>query len=191
MREWWDGSDAAIRITYRSICTLLARQVIRRPLEETGPQLCWLHDVTENPLKAIYGADVVTRDRMNLKSFVCGVLSNQVGDLLIEMLRLSRKHSRFSWVQDTMPHFDTITSRNRLSEEVGWIQQIYPQGSREEVVTKLRLIFPFLPTYPRLPLCTRLRLLSCPQYRHTLSRSPCLNPLPGMMVNSACEILFP
>ena len=153
MRAWWDDSNAAIRITSRSICALLARQVIRIPLEEAGPQLCWLHDITGEAPKAIYDADVVTRDRMNLKSFVYGVLSSPVGDLPIEdaasfketlaILLDARYDAHFD------ANFDTITSRNRLAEEVRWIQQNHPQGSRE-VVAKLRSIFPFLPAYPRL-----------------------------------------
>jgi Family of unknown function (DUF6535) len=151
MRDLWDDSDTAIRFTSRSICALLAKQVVRGALEE--PQLRWLHDVTGEAPKAIYDADVVTRDRINLKSFVYGVLSSPVGDLPIEDAASFKEtlaillDARYDAHFDT--NFDTITSRNRLSEEVGWIQQNHPQGSRE-VVAKLRSIFPFLPAYPRL-----------------------------------------
>ena len=153
MRALWDDNDSAIRITSRSICALLARKVVRKPLEEAQPWLCWLHDVTGEAPKAIHDADVVTRDRMNFKSFVYGVLSNQAGDLPIEDDASFREtlaillDARYDAHFDT--NFDTIISRNRLCEEVGWMQQSYPQGSRE-VVAKLRSIFPFLPAYPLL-----------------------------------------
>ena len=81
MRAWLDSSDTAIRLTSRSICALLAKQVVREEwLEE--PQLRWLQEVTGS--RAVYGANADTRNRMNLKSFVYGVLSNQVGDLPTE-----------------------------------------------------------------------------------------------------------
>jgi len=153
MRALWDDSDASIRITSRSICALLARQMIRRPPEEAcEPQLCWLRDVTGEAPKAICDADIATRDRMNLKSFVYGVLSNHAGDLSIEDAASFKEtlaallDARYDAHYDT--NFDAIASRNRLSEEVGWIQQNHPQGGRE-VVAKLRSIFPFLPAYPR------------------------------------------
>jgi hypothetical protein len=77
---------------------------------------------------------------MDLKSFVSGVLSGQVGDLATENANLldvkKDDHS------DTF--FDTINSRNRHSREVGWILWDDPQDSRD-VVDKLRTMFPFLP----------------------------------------------
>ena len=52
MRALWEDADAAVRFTSRSICALLAKKVVREPLEE--PQLRWLHDVTgENRMKYI------------------------------------------------------------------------------------------------------------------------------------------
>jgi hypothetical protein len=146
MQTSWNNSDTAIRLTSRSICALLARQVFRGSLEEQ--QLRWLHGVTGEPSGAIYNADDDTKNHMNLKSFVYGVLSRQVGDLppedsmsfkeTLAILLDVRKDAHF----DT--NFDTINSRNLLSQEVGWIFEDAPQGSRE-VVNKLRSIFPFLP----------------------------------------------
>jgi hypothetical protein len=87
---------------------------------------------------------------MNLKSFVYGVLSGQVGDLppgnamsfnlkeILAILLDVRKDAHF----DT--NFDMVNSQYRITQEVGWIIQDDPQGSRE-VVDKLRSIFPFLP----------------------------------------------
>jgi hypothetical protein len=146
MQSLWDDSDTAIRFTSRSICALLARQVLRGSLEEQ--QLRWLNEVTGEPSGAICNADDDTKNHSNLKSFVYGVLSSQVGDLppedsmsfkeTLAILLDVRKDAHF----DT--NFDTIDSQNRLSQEVGWIFQDAPQGSRE-VVNKLRSIFPFLP----------------------------------------------
>src|SRR6266849_2196962 len=80
MRTLWADSDAAIRVASRSICALIARRVCRRnwPAEE---ELRWLQEVTGDASHDIFNADIETRDRMNFKSYVYGVLSNQMGDL--------------------------------------------------------------------------------------------------------------
>jgi hypothetical protein len=147
MRELWDDSDMAIRVTSRSICALLARKVIREGrLEEA--QLRWLQDVTREASNAIYNASTVNRDQINLKSFVYGVLSNQVGDLPTEDA-MSFKETLVILLDAR----DDSSFQSHLSEEVGlWIQQDDdPRGSHEpvqEVVDKLRSMFPFLPTDP-------------------------------------------
>ncbi|KAI0252544.1 hypothetical protein BJV78DRAFT_342802 [Lactifluus subvellereus] len=82
MRELWADSDPAIRVTARSICALLARRFLRRyPL--TDSVLAWLHDVMGIPSNIIFDSfyDRAAVDRMNIDSFVHGVLSNQSGDL--------------------------------------------------------------------------------------------------------------
>jgi hypothetical protein len=152
MRELWDDSDTAIRVPSRSICALLARQVVREPLE--GPQLSWLHDVTGESRNAIRNAGIVTRDRMNLKSFVYGVLSNQVGDLPTEDATSFKKTLVILLDARNESHdADSDTKfQRRLSGEVVWIQQHDPQGSAE-VVGKLRSMFLFNmllpgPAYP-------------------------------------------
>ena len=148
MQALWNDSDTSIRFTSRSICALLARQVLRGSLEEQ--QLRWLHGVTGEPSGAIYNANDDMKVHMNLKSFVYGVLSGQVGDLppgdamsfnlkeILAILLDVRKDAHF----DT--NFDMVNSQYRITQEVGWIIQDDPQGSRE-VVDKLRSIFPFLP----------------------------------------------
>jgi hypothetical protein len=78
---------------------------------------------------------------MILKSFLYGVFSNQVDDLPTEYF-METIAILFDVRNDA--YFDTINSRNRLSEEVGWIQQQDPHGSRG-IVGKLCSIFPFLP----------------------------------------------
>src|SRR6266478_2658108 len=149
IRALLDNDDADIRVASHSICALVAKQVIREPLEE--PQLRWLQEVTGETSNTIYNASIVARDRMNFKAFVYGVLSNQAGDLPIVSFKetlailLDVRTDR-----GTDIHFDMITSRNRLSEEVRWLQQGDPQRSNA-VVGRLRSesMFPFLP--PPLP----------------------------------------
>jgi hypothetical protein len=43
MQYLWEDENTAVRVTSRSICALLAKQVVRNPLR--GPQLRWLGDV--------------------------------------------------------------------------------------------------------------------------------------------------
>jgi hypothetical protein len=140
MRELWGHGDTAICLTSRSICALVARQVVREPLGE--PQLRWLHNVTGEASNLIFNADIVKRDHMNLKSFVYGVLSNQVGDLATHTTSFKETLAILLGAGNCA-HF-----QSRLAEEAGpWIQQDGgPQGSHE-VVDKLRSMFPFLPAY--------------------------------------------
>jgi hypothetical protein len=145
MQEFWGDSDTAICVTSRSICALVARQVIREPTLE-GPQLQWLQEVTGKASNTIYTADTATRDHMNLKSFVYGVLSNRVGDLPTEVATSFKETLATLLDVGNYADFDTNFQR-RLSEEIGWIQQDDPQGS-DEVVDKLRSIFPFLRRAP-------------------------------------------
>jgi Family of unknown function (DUF6535) len=149
MRTLWDDNDTAIRITSRSICALIARRVGRREwLEEGGEELRWLQDVTGEASHEILNADVEMRDRMNFKSFVYGVLSNQVGDLPTEDATSFRETLAILLDSRTDPHFDLLSSQDQLSEEVRRIYQDDPQGSRE-VVHRLLSMFPFI--HPPLP----------------------------------------
>jgi uncharacterized protein DUF6535 len=142
MRTLWDDSDTSIRVTSRSICALVARQVIREPLEE--PQLRWLQEVTGETSHAMLNADVDMRDHINLKSFVYGVLSNQLVDLPNGDATSFKETLAILLDVRGDVHFDTDISRNRLSEEVLRIQQDDPPGSYQ-VVNRLCSIFPFLP----------------------------------------------
>jgi hypothetical protein len=140
MRTLWEDVDDAIRFSSRSICALLAKQVVRGTLEE--PQLRWLHDVTREAPRAIYDANMATRDRMNLKSFVYGVFSHQVGDPPAESFK-----ETLAILLDVKTDSDADSEanfRSRFTEEVGWIQQQDRQDSRR-IVDRLRSMFPFLP----------------------------------------------
>jgi hypothetical protein len=145
MRAWLDSSDTPIRVASRSICALLAKQLIREQwLEE--PQLRWLQEVTG--WRAIYSANSETKNHMNLKSFVNGVLSNQEGNLPTEDLKTFKETLAILLDVGSDAHFaeTDIQSRQRLSEEVGWIHHDNPEGSGD-VVDKLRAMFPFLPEH--------------------------------------------
>jgi hypothetical protein len=142
MQDFWDDSDTAIRFNSRSICALVAKQVFREALDE--PQIRWLHEVTKEQGR-IDDSTLVERDRMNLKSFLYGVFSKRVEDLPIE----SFKDTLAILLDVGNDDFGT-NFRNRLTEEVGWIQQQDPQGSRE-IVDRLCLMFHFLPRPRPLP----------------------------------------
>jgi len=83
MRALWADTDPAIRLVSRSICALLARHLLLRPNGREEPELDWLKEVVGSPPNAgdNYFDDIVTVDRMNLKSFVYGVLSIQTDKL--------------------------------------------------------------------------------------------------------------
>ena len=135
MKTLWEDSDAAIRFTSRSICALLAKQVIRGAIED--PQLHWLHDVTGETPRAIHEANMRMLDWMNLESFVYGVYdppTEPFKETLAILLDVK-----------TDANFDA-NLRSRFTEEVGWIQQEGRQDSRG-IADKLRSIFPriFLP----------------------------------------------
>ncbi len=77
MQSLWGDMDNSIRITSRSICALVARQVVRKQRLE-GEDLHWLQEVTGESSDSILEADVTARDQMNFKSFVNGALPNHV-----------------------------------------------------------------------------------------------------------------
>ena len=142
MRAWLDSSDTAIRVASRSICALLAKQVLREEWFEEQ-QLRWLQEVTES--RAVYSADPETKNRLIFKSFVRGVLSNQEGDLPTEDAASFEETLAILLDVGDDAHFDT-GFQIRLSEEVGWMHWDDPEGSGD-VVDKLRAMFPFLPEH--------------------------------------------
>ena len=143
MRALWNDADAAVRVTSRSICALLAKKVVRGSLEE--PQLRWVNAVFGETPMAIYDASVVTRDRMNLKSFVYGVLYNRVDDLPTEDAVSFKETLGILFNMESDAQFDTPAFQTRLSGEVERIQQSEGTPGSREVVDKLRSMFPFLP----------------------------------------------
>ena len=145
MRPLWNDSDTSIRVTSRCICALLAKKVLGEALDQL--QLYWLQEVTGEASNHIYRADPVTRDRMNLKSFVNGILPDHVGNLPTEDATSFKETLalllNIDIITDSDAHFDTTTSQNRLSVEVQRMQDDDSPGSHE-AVDKLRSMFPFL-----------------------------------------------
>ena len=143
MRAWLGSSDTAIRVTSRSICALLAKQVIREEwLEE--PQRRWLQEVTGS--RVIHSASPETKNHLNFKSFVHGVLSNQEGNLPTEDETSFKKTLVIILDVGNYADLDAVFQKQRLSEEVGWMHWDDPEGCGD-VVNKLRAMFPFLPEH--------------------------------------------
>lgn len=163
MRTLWEDSDTSIRVTSRSICALIARQVARKGwLEEE--ELRWLQDVAGEPSHEILNADVETRYWMNFRSFVYGVLS--MGDLPTEDATSFTETLAILLDVETDPHFDLPFSQNRLSEEVRRIQQDNPQDSHD-VVGRSLLMFPFIHPPSPVPVTQPVTLLPLPTNTQT------------------------
>jgi hypothetical protein len=148
MQPLWDDGDPATRVASRSICALLAKQVVRAPRPE-AQLLRWLEDVTGETPTVIFDDGTVGLGRTNIKSFVYGVLQvskRRVGNLPTEVATSFKETLAILLDVVNDAHFDTNFER-RLSEEVEWLQQHDPQGSRE-AVDRLRPMFPFLPENP-------------------------------------------
>ena len=138
MRDFWDDDDTAIRFTSRSICALLAKKVLKEALDVA--QIRWLNEVTRE--QGLVYDSPIERDRKNLKSFLYGVFSKQVEGPPVE----SFKDTLAILLDVGDDDFET-NFRNRLTEEVVWIRQQDPQGSRE-ILDQLRLMFRYLPPPP-------------------------------------------
>ena len=145
MRSLWGDADDSIRITSRSICALVARQVVRnQPLKRED--LHWLQEVTGESSNSIL--DVPAWNQMNFKSFVNGALPNHVShyDLSTEDAAIFKETLAIllGVATDGEDQFTTPDLETRLSEEVRRIQQNDRQGGFE-VNSRLRLVFPSLP----------------------------------------------
>ena len=135
----WADSDVGIRITSRSICALLARCILRGG-RFSGPDLGWLQDVTGEPSNTIFNPDIITRDHMNLKAFVYGLLSGQEGDLPTEHATSFTETLAILMDAGTQPPFDRLKFEEELSSLIDRTQHDSTEGS-EVVVGKLRRMF--------------------------------------------------
>ena len=149
MRALWHDGDTTIRIISRSICALIAKQMFTIQLEE--PVLRWLQEVTGETSNRIFNAEIVTRNRINLRSFVYGVLSSQADHLSTEDELCFKETLAILLDVRTDPDFDLPSSQSRLSAEVRQICQDDPQGSRD-VVNRLLSMFPFIPPPSPVPI---------------------------------------
>jgi hypothetical protein len=142
MRAMWADSDVGVRIISRSICALLARRLLNRQQqpELLGPELVWLQDVTGEPPNTIFNADDATRDRINLKAFVYGLLSGQEGELPREHAISFTETLAILMNAGIKGPFDRNKFQGQLSD---LIEQDTTAGSGE-IADKLRQIFKYV-----------------------------------------------
>ncbi|KAF8495920.1 hypothetical protein F5888DRAFT_1707467 [Russula emetica] len=147
MRSLWGDMDGSIRITSRSICALVARQVIRKQRLK-GEVLSWLQEVIGESSNSILEADVTMLDQMNFKSFVNGVLPDYMWHHDFSTEDAASFNETLAILlgvrADGHDYFTTPDWQTRLSEEVGRIRRYDRQGG-SVVFDKLRLVFPSLP----------------------------------------------
>ena len=139
MRAMWADADTAIRVTSRSICALLARCLMRRGQLE-GPELAWLEFVTGEPSNTIFKSlgDNPTLERMNLKSFVYGVLSPHMGELSTEHAASFERTLAILMGALTQTDLDRTALRTGLQN---LIQQMEDAGDHDSIaVSALRQI---------------------------------------------------
>ena len=144
MQELWGDSDTAIRVTSRSICALLAKKFVRVSERLDVSQQLWLHAVTKEATHRILDADFDSRDRMNIKSFVYGVLSNYEGDFSTEDANSFKKTLGILLDAGADANFNMYHVQNLVFNQVClWTDVSEREGTRN-VVHKLHTIFPFL-----------------------------------------------
>ncbi|KAN0118870.1 hypothetical protein V8E52_004642 [Russula decolorans] len=144
MRSLRGDINLSIRITSRSICALVARQVVRKqPLK--GALLSWLQEVTGESSMSILEANLTELDQMIFKYFVIGALSNYVPSRDLSTGYATSLNETLAILLgvriDRHDYFATHDWQIRLSSEVGRIQR----RDRQEVFNKLLLVFPSLP----------------------------------------------
>jgi hypothetical protein len=130
MRTLWADGDPSIRLVSRSICALLARQLLRRHRLEQS-ELAWLQDVTGESSNTIFNSlgDLPTVDHINLDAYVYGVLSCQTDDLPVKQA---------TFFAETVTIL-TSTGSVRIS---GLLRRANDQNNRlREVAEQLRRIY--------------------------------------------------
>jgi hypothetical protein len=147
MPAMWNDGDPAIRLASRSICALLARcHIHKEQLNDT--ELDWLQDVTGVPSDKIYmshpdAADAL--DLANLKYFVYGVLSPQVGDIPTE--HTASFERTLAILTGASPQADTDSYRAHLRTRlVTLIEEMEASSDHNSIaVGKLRQIYDSIP----------------------------------------------
>ena len=96
-----------------------------------GPELTWLQGVTGQPSNTIYNClgDRDTLDRMNLKSFVYGVLSPQTGELSTEHAASFTTTLATLMGAGTQAPFDLPIFSTGLVNLIGWMEDDGNGGS--------------------------------------------------------------
>ena len=134
MRALWNDDDKSIRITSCSIRALVAKRVVRSPLR--WPQLRNLHWLQE-VIGDAPDTDTDTCERMNLKSFIDGVLPDHVPTEDVMTFK-----DTLAILLDVQPD-DNFGFQSRLSAEIQRMREGNSAFS-DDVVDKLRSMFPFL-----------------------------------------------
>jgi hypothetical protein len=139
MHKLWDDDDPAIRLTSRSICALLARLFLKHDgpkISQSSPD--WLEDIIGKAPSTTTDGLPMDRMRMNLESFVYGVLSNQENGLLEPKHAASFAETLGILMNAGRP---TALDREIFEEElfslVKWAKNDERQG-RDKVVAGLR-----------------------------------------------------
>lgn len=141
MRALWAEQDPAIRVTARSICSLLARHLLREgALEQL--ELAWLQDVMGQSSNTISNRinDLPALDDMNVDSFVYGILSDQTDNLPIVQATFFVKTLAILMNLGTQTAIDRDTFADKL---ISLIRRIEEGGrrDRDNIVDKLLDIF--------------------------------------------------
>jgi hypothetical protein len=141
MEDLWNDNNTAIRVTSRSICALLAKQVTKQVVRNwpRGPRLRWLEGVIGD---APDTNDVATWDRMNLKSFINGVLTDLQDKLPTEDATYFEETLAILLDVPIDLDFDT-NFQSRLSAEVRRMRED-DSAISDDVVDKLHSMFRFL-----------------------------------------------
>jgi hypothetical protein len=137
MQTFWTDSDPSIRIAARSICALLARNLLRKYSPEES-ELAWLQEVLGKSPNTIFTALGITStvDPMNIDAYVYGVFSRQTKDLSKEQAKSFVGTLKILTNAGSESHFRLDNLEGGLS---AFIQRADKQdGHQREVVEKLR-----------------------------------------------------
>jgi hypothetical protein len=138
MRPLWADSDPSIRVTARSICALLARQLLRKSYLEAW-ELSWLQDVMGRPSSVIFNArnNLATVDNMNVDSFVNGILSQQT-EVLSAQATFFDETLKDIMNRNSQSSLPADTFEERLSSLILRMEQEEGHQDRDNVLEKLR-----------------------------------------------------
>ena len=140
VRRLETDKDPAVRVTSRSICTHLARHLLRKhPLERS--EQTWLQEIMRDPASETYSPDhAAIADHRNLMSFVYDVLSNPLDDFNVKSI------TRFAESLAVLMNAGGSAALSRdifEGELTSLIEQVENNDhyNRDQVVDKLRKMF--------------------------------------------------
>jgi hypothetical protein len=140
MRTFWADSDPSIRLVSRSICALLARQLLRKHRLEQS-ELAWLQDVIGVPSNTIFNSlgNLPTVDYMNLDAYVYDVLSRQTDDLPVKQATFFAETVTILTSTESVSISALLRRADeedgRLCEVAGQLRRIYPHPRPESHIS--------------------------------------------------------